>query len=99
MFRALDGFLSFDCDDDLAGRIRTEIALDRGSGHNLFELNTFDVEFFYAENRVVVGETASFCYETSTHSVADFLAALPDVPAGPGMYGRPRRVIVLPSPE
>lgn len=96
---ALEGFLAFDCDDDLASRLRTEVAVAQGAGYDVFEFNTFDVELFYAENRVAIREAAALGYDAVELTVADFLAALPDVPPGPRMYGRPRRVIVPPPPS
>jgi hypothetical protein len=98
---ALEGFLAFDCDDDLASRLRTEVALAQGAGYDLFEFNTFDVELFHAENRVLIREAAELGCSDVELTVADFLAALPDVPSGPRMYGRERpcRVIIPPPPS
>ena len=99
MASALDGFLWFDCDDDLAGRLRTEIAVAGGKGYDLFGFNCFDVELFYAEDRVALSEVLDLGYEAVELTVAEFLAALPDVPPGPRMYRKPREVIVLPPPS
>jgi hypothetical protein len=100
---ALEGFLALDCDDEFASRLRTEaqIASEQGIGYDLFEFNLFDVEMFYAEDRVVVREAAELGYTEAELTVADFLSALPDVPAGPRIYGRekPRRVIVPPPTD
>jgi hypothetical protein len=96
---AIDGFLAFDCDDDLAARLRREIAEARGVGYDEFNFNTFDIELFYAENRVKVAEAVELGYEDAEVSVGEFLAALPDVPAGERMHDRPRRVIIPPAPE
>jgi hypothetical protein len=96
---ALEGFLKFDCDDDLAARLRAEVAAANGAGYDRFEFNTFDVELFYAENRVAIKEAAALGYDDVALTLSEFLAALPDVPPGPRMYGRPRRVIVPPPPS
>jgi hypothetical protein len=44
---AVAGFLAYDCDDDLAARLRREIDEADGAGYDYFEFNTFDVELFY----------------------------------------------------
>jgi hypothetical protein len=95
----MDGFLAYDCDDDLGARLRREIHEAKGAGYDLFEFNTFDVEFFYGENRVKVTEAAPLGYDDAELTVEEFLSALPDVPPGPRMYGRLRRVIVPPPPK
>jgi hypothetical protein len=43
---ALEGFLAFDCDDDVASRLRAEVAAAQGKGFDSFEFNMFDVELF-----------------------------------------------------
>jgi hypothetical protein len=50
----MEGFLAYDCDDDLAARLRREIDEARGAGYDCFEFNTFDVELFFGENRVKI---------------------------------------------
>jgi hypothetical protein len=96
---ALEGFLAYDCDDDLAARLRREIEEANGVGYDCFEFNAFDVELFYGENRVKITEAAALGYDDAELTVEEFLSALPDVPPGPRMYGRPRRVIVPPPPS
>jgi hypothetical protein len=95
---ALEGFLEFDCDNDLAGRLRAEVEAANGAGYEQFEFNTFDVELFYAENRVTIKETVPLGYDDVELTLTEFLAAIPNVPSGPRMPGRPRRVIVPPPP-
>ena len=87
-----------ECDDRLAGWLRAEVAAAGGAGYDRFEFNLFDVELFYAEGRVTIAEVASLGYDDVELTLAEFLAALPDVPPGPRMPGRPRRVIVPPPP-
>jgi hypothetical protein len=94
----MEGFLSYDCDEDLAARLRREVEEAQGAGYDLFEFNTFDVEIFYGEDRVHVREATPLGFDDEELTVAEFLAALPDVPPGPRMHGRPRRVIVPPPP-
>jgi hypothetical protein len=48
---------------------------------------------------VKVTEAAALGYDDVELTIEEFLSALPDVPPGPRMHGRPRRVIVLPPPE
>jgi hypothetical protein len=96
---ALEGFLAYDRDDDLAARLRREIEEAKGAGYDCFEFNTFDVEMFYGENRVKITEAVALGYAEVELTVEEFLSALPDVPPGPRMYGRPRRVIVPPPPS
>jgi hypothetical protein len=69
------------------------------ASYDRFEFNTFDVELFYAENRVAIKEAAALGYDDVELTLSEFLAAQPDVPPGPRMYGRPRRVIVPPPPS
>ena len=95
---AIDGFLAYDCDDDLAARLQREVQEAHGAGYDCFEFNTFDIELFYGENRVKVSEVAALGYDDAELTIDEFLSALPDVPPGPRMHGRPRRVIVLPPP-
>jgi hypothetical protein len=99
MANAMDGFLAYDCDDDLAARLRREVQEANGAGYDCFEFNTFEVELFYGENRVKVTEAAALGYDDVELTIEEFLSALPDVPPGPRMHGRPGRVIVLPPPE
>jgi hypothetical protein len=96
---AIEGFLAYDCDDDLAARLRREIEDAKGAGYDRFEFNTFDVELFYGVNRVKITEAAALGYDDVELTVEEFLLALPDVPPGPRMYGRPRRVIAPPPPS
>jgi hypothetical protein len=97
---ALQGFLIEECDDELAGHLRAEVEAAQGKGYDHFEFNLFDLELFYAENRVKVVEAVPLGYEDSDVTLSEFLAALPDVPPGPRMPGRPRRAPVqLPPPD
>jgi hypothetical protein len=95
---ALEGFLKLECDGELAGWLRAEVAAAAGSGYDHFEFNLFDVELFYAEDRVTVVEAVPLGYDDAQVSLAEFLAAIPDVPPGPRMPGRPRRIIAPPPP-
>jgi hypothetical protein len=61
--------------------------------------STFDVELFYGENRVKITEAAALGYDDVELTVKEFLSALPDVPPGSRISGRPRRVIVPPPPS
>lgn len=99
MASALDGFLAHDCDDDLAARLRREVQEANGAGYDCFEFNMSDVELFYGENRVQIRDATALGYDEAELTLEEFLSALPDVPPGPRMYGRPRNVIVLPPPE
>lgn len=96
---ALDGFLTEECDDHLAGQLRAEVEAAQGAGYDHFEFNLFDVEFFYAENRVRIVEAVPLGFEDSELTLTAFLAAIPDVPPGPRMPDRPRRVITPPPPS
>src|SRR5215217_7303311 len=99
---ALIGFVAFDCDDDVAARLRTEIAVAQGAGYDLFEFNTFDVELFYGQDRVRIAEAAALGYDDIELTMSEFVAALPDVPPGPRVHGRPRDpedVIIPPPPS
>ena len=93
---ALVGFLNLECDDQMAGWLRAEVEAAQGLGYDHFEFNLFDVELFYAEARVRIVEAAGLGYDDVELPLSDFLAAIPDVPPGPRMPGRPRRVIPLP---
>jgi hypothetical protein len=95
----MEGFLAYDCDDDLAARLRREIDEANGAGYDCFEFNIFDLELFYSENRVKITEAAALGYDDVELTLEEFLSALPDVPSGPRIYGRPRRVIVPPPPS
>lgn len=95
---ALEGLLELECTDELAGRLRAEVAAAEGSGYDHFEFNLFDVELFYAEGRVTLVEAVSLGYDDTELRLQDFLHGLPDVPPGPRMRDRPRRVIALPRP-
>jgi hypothetical protein len=95
---AREGSLAYDCDDALTARLRRETAEAPGAGSDCFEFNTFYVELFYGDKRVEVTEAAALGYDEVELTVEEFLSALPDVPPGPRMYGRPRRVIVPPPP-
>jgi hypothetical protein len=59
---ALDGFLAEECDAQLAGRLRAEVEAAQGQGYDHFELNLFDVELYYAENRVTIAEAVPLGY-------------------------------------
>lgn len=95
----MDGFLSHDCDDDVAARLRREVHEANGAGYDCLEFNTFDIELFYGENRVRVSEAAALGYDDVELTIDEFLSALPDVPPGSRMHSRPRRVIVPPPPQ
>jgi hypothetical protein len=95
---ALDGFLTEECDEQLAGRLRAEVDAAQGAGYDHFEFNLFDVAFYYAENRVTIAEAVPLGYDNVELTLPEFLAAIPDVPPGPRMPGRPRRSIILPPP-
>ncbi len=96
---ALDGFLELECDDDLAGKLRAEVAAAGGTGYDHFEFNVFDIELFYAEGRVALAEAVPLGYDSVELPLSEFLAAIPDVPVGPRMPRRPRRVIITPPPS
>ena len=96
---ALDGFLKLECDEQMAGWLRAEAEASEGVGYDHFEFNLFDVELFYAEDRVRIAETAELGYSDAELTLSDFLAAIPDVPPGPRMPGRPRRAIPMPPPS
>ena len=98
MSSALDGFLKLECDERMAGSLRAEVHAAGGQGYDHFEFNLFDVELFYAENRVTVKEAPPLGYSDAQVTLAEFLAAIPDVPPGPRMPGRPRRAIAMPPP-
>lgn len=95
----MEGFLAYDCDDDVAGRLRRETEEAKSVGYDCFEFNIFELELFYGENREKITEAAALGYDDAELTVEEFLSALPDVPPGPRMYGRPRRVIVPPPPS
>jgi hypothetical protein len=99
MASALEGFLNLQCDDQLAAWLRAEAKAASGSGYDHFEFDLFDLEMFYGEGRVKIAEAAALGYDDAEVTMTAFLAAIPDVPAGPRMPGRPRRVIALPPPE
>jgi hypothetical protein len=99
MTSALEGFLRLECDEQLAGWLRAEVDAAQGRGYDHFELNLFDVELFYGQSRVSIREAAALGYEDVEMTLHDFLAAIPDVPPGGRMPGRPRRVIVPPPPS
>jgi hypothetical protein len=87
---ALEGFLELECNDELASRLRAEIAAANGAGYDDFSGNLFGLELFYAEGRVVLADLESLGYEDCEVTLAAFLEALPDVPPGKRMPGRPR---------
>jgi hypothetical protein len=95
---ALDGFLAEECDAQLAGRLRAEVEAAQGQGYDHVELNLFDVELYYAENRVTIAEAVPLGYTPVDLTLAEFLAAIPDVPTGPRMPSRPRQAIPMPPP-
>jgi hypothetical protein len=97
MATALEGFLSLECDHRMAGWLRAEVEAAQGAGYDLFEFDLFDVELFYAESRVRIVEAAELGYDDVELPLAEFLAAIPDVPPGTRMAGRPKRVFV-PTP-
>lgn len=96
---ALDGFLTEECDERLAGQLRAEVEAAEGTGYDHFQFNLFDVELFYAENRVTIIEAVPLGYDDAELTLSEFLAAMPDVPPGPRMPRRPRRVITPPPPS
>jgi hypothetical protein len=96
---ALEGFLNLECDEQVAGWLRAEVEAAEGAGYDHFEFNLFDVEMFFAENRVRIADATALGYDEAELTLAEFLAAIPDVPPGPRMPGRPRRVISLPPPS
>lgn len=93
-----EGFLRLACDEALAGQLRAEVAAAAGVGYGHFDLNAFEIELFHAEGRVTIVDVAALGYDDAELPLADFLAALPDVPPGPRMSRSPRRVIVPPPP-
>ena len=96
MASALEGFLALECDDQMASWLRAEVQAAGGAGYDQFGFNLFDVELFYSEGRVKIVEAADLGYEDTVMDLSEFLNALPDVPPGPRMPGRPRRVIAPP---
>ena len=96
---ALEGFLNLECDEQLAGCLRAELEAAQGAGYDHFEFNLFDVELFYAENRVMIAEAVQLGYDDAELTLSEFLSAIPDVPPGPRMPGRPRRVFTQPPPS
>jgi hypothetical protein len=95
---ALEGFIEHECDDQLAGRLRAEIAAAQGWGYDRLEFNLFDVELFYADNRVTITEAVPLGYDDAEVTVAEFLAAIPDVPPTQRMPRPSRRAIIPPPP-
>jgi len=57
------------------------------------------MELFYGENRVKITEAAALGYDDVELTVGRVPAALPNVPPGPRMHGRPQCVIVPPPPS
>jgi hypothetical protein len=96
---AREGFLADECDELLASQFRAEVDAAGGAGWDRFELDLFDVEIFDAENRVRIAEVVPLGYADSELTITEFLAAMPDVPPGQRMRGRPRRPITLPPPS
>lgn len=96
---ALNGFLEGECDADLAAHLRAEVLAANGHGYDHFEFNLFDVDLYYAENRVTVAQAVSLGYDDVELTLDEFLKLIPDVPPGSRMPGRPRRVIVPPRPS
>lgn len=96
---ALHGFLKLECDDQLAGWLRAEVAAAHGTGYDHFEFNLFDLELFYGDSRVFIREAAELGYEDAEVPLPDFLAAIPDVLADARMPGRRRQVIIPPPPS
>lgn len=96
MASALEGFLRMECDEQMAGWLRAEVEASGGKGYDRFEFNLFDVELFYAEGRVTIVEAAELGYTDAQLTLSEFVAAIPDVPPGPRMPGRPRRAIPMP---
>ncbi len=96
---ALEGFLEHDCDEQLAGRLRAEVEAAQGTGYDHFEFNLFDLELFYAENRVTIRDAVGLDCSDAEMPLAEFLAALPDVPPTERMPGRPRRATAMPPPS
>jgi hypothetical protein len=97
---ALEGFLKLECDEQLAGWLRAQVEAAHGRGYDRFEFNLFDVELFYGEGRVTIREAWTLGrYEDAAVTLHKFLTAIPNVPPGARMPGRPRRVIVPPPPS
>ena len=96
MASALEGFLRLECDEQLAGWLRAEVDAAQGFGEDKFEFNLFDVELVYREDRVTIAEAAALGYDNVELTIAEFLTAIPDVPPGPRMPGRPKRVFNVP---
>jgi hypothetical protein len=96
MTSALEGFLSLECDARLAGWLRAEVEAAEGAGYDEFGFNLFEVELFYAEKRVKIVEVVPLGFEDAELTLEEFLLAIPDVPPGPRMPGRPRRVFEMP---
>ena len=99
MASALEGFLSLECDAQLAGSLRAEVEAAEGAGYDEFGFNLFDVELLYAEKRVKIAEAVPLGFEDVEVTLEEFLSAIPDVPPGPRMAGRPRRVFHMPPPS
>lgn len=99
MATALEGFLKHECNDSLAAKLRAEIEAASGAGYDHFDFDLFDVEFFYGENRVTIRDVVLDQYSDVEMPLADFVAALPDVPPGERMPGRPRHATPMPPPE
>jgi hypothetical protein len=74
--------------------VRAEVEAAQGQGYDHFEFSLFDLELFFGEGRVTIREAVALGYEDTELSFSDFLAAIPDGPAGARMPGQPRRVIV-----
>ena len=96
MATALEGFLELECDEQTAGWLRGDVAAARGTGYDHFEFNLFDLQLFYAENRVTIADTASLGYDAVELTLREFLEALPDVPPTPRSPGSTRRVTRMP---
>jgi hypothetical protein len=93
---ALEGFLHWECDEQVAGWLRAEVEAAQGKGYDQFSFNLFDVALFYADDRVTITEAAQLGYDDAEMTLTAFLAAIPDVPLGRRMPGRPRRAIEMP---
>ena len=96
MASALDGFIELECDDWLASCLRAEVDAAQGVGYDHFTFNLFYLELFYAEDRVRIADATNLGYGEAELPMSEFLAAIPNVPPGSRMPGRPRRVIPLP---
>jgi hypothetical protein len=97
MDSALDGFLSLECDDLIAGWLRGSVTEAAGRGYDEFGFNLFDLELFHAEDRVTIREVAALGYEDAELRLSEFINLLPDVPPTAPPRDE-RKPIILPPP-